>query len=319
VSFTLRAREMCAPIGIAPDRAAEAPKGSILAGPAPKADAPPESRSATPTALAHLRGCISSLMLIPSRRLRPMPRYRYALSTIPRIRTHGARSETTASSLGNASRLGYVFMEIVHVWGVKRRMAGAAKSRSDTSKWIRGRSAHLRGALLGLVLERPSHGGELANRLATRLGETWRIDSNDIYRLLQNLQDEGLVLAREEPRRDKRLGTRIVFHPTEQTSAALTRWIETLLPRETFRLGLHAKLAVAREQDVPGLRSALNQHKRECLTLATMMGAGDGEPRSWNALFMDCTRDGIHHMLQTELDWVNRTLRRIDEYAARRP
>jgi DNA-binding PadR family transcriptional regulator len=196
-------------------------------------------------------------------------------------------------------------------------MVVVAEGKSGAAKWIRGRSAHLRGALLGLVLERPSHGGELANRLAMRLGETWRIDSNDVYRLLQNLLDEGLVEVREEPRRDKRPGTRIVYHPTELTSPALTRWIETLLPRETFRLGLHAKLAVAREQDVPGLRSALAQHRRECLTLATMMCPGDGEPGSWGALFMDCTRDGIHQMLQTELDWVNRTLRRIDEYAAR--
>jgi hypothetical protein len=126
-----------------------------------------------------------------------------------------------------------------------------------------------------------------------------------------------LVCVREEPRRDKRPGTRIVYHPTERTSAALTRWIETLLPRETFRLGLHAKLAVAREHDLPGLRSALRQHRRECLELATMMCPGEGEPGSWGALLMDCTRDGIHQMLQTELDWVARTLTRIDEYAAR--
>lgn len=197
-------------------------------------------------------------------------------------------------------------------------MVGAVRSKSGEAKWIRGRSTHLRGALLGLVLERPSHGGELANRLRTRLGDTWRVDSNDVYRLLQNLQDEGLVCAREEPRRDKRMGTRIVFHPTEHTSAALTRWIETLLPRETFRLGLHAKLAVAREQDIPGLRHALKQHQRECLSLVTKMAPGDGEPGSWAALLMDCTRDGIHQMLQTEVDWVNRTLTRIDEYADRR-
>jgi DNA-binding PadR family transcriptional regulator len=172
--------------------------------------------------------------------------------------------------------------------------------------------------LLGLVLERPSHGGELAHRLSRRLGETWRIDSNDVYRLLGNLEDEGLIVAREQPRRDKRPGTRVVYHPTELTSTALTRWIETLLPRETFRLGLHAKLAVAREQDIPGLRSALVQHRRECLRLAAAVSPSDGEPRSWGDLFMDCTRDGVQQMLQTELDWVNRTLRRIDEYAARR-
>lgn len=197
-------------------------------------------------------------------------------------------------------------------------MVQAASQAGSAAKWMRGRSTHMRGALLGLVLERPGHGGELANRLVTRLGDTWRIDANDVYRLLKELEAEGLVSAREEHRRDKRLGTQVVYHPTGRTSAALTRWVETLLPREPFRLGLHAKLAVAREQDLPGLRIALNQYKRECLLLAQMMCPGDGEPASWLALFMDCTRDGIHRMLQSEVDWATRTLRRIEEYAAQR-
>ncbi len=212
-----------------------------------------------------------------------------------------------------------MFRWIVKIGGVTSGIGHAATGVSGTQRWMRGRSAHLRGALLGLVLERPGHGGELANRLHTRLGETWRLDANDIYRLLEGLEAEGLISAREEPRRDRRLGTRVVYHPTEQTSAALTHWIETLLPREPFRLGLHAKLAVARERDLPGLRLALNQYTRECLVLATLMVPGDGEPSSWSALFMDCTRDGIHRMLQSEIDWVARTLRRIDEYADQRP
>jgi DNA-binding PadR family transcriptional regulator len=182
---------------------------------------------------------------------------------------------------------------------------------------MRGRSTHLRGVLLGLVLERPGHGGELANRLLVRLGETWRFESNDVYRLLVRLEAEGLVEAREEPWRDKRMGVRVVYHPTGQTSVALSRWVETLLPREPFRLGLHAKLAVARREDLPGLRSALGQYKRECLMLAQAVQPGEDEPRSWAALCMDCTRDALHRMLQTELDWANRTLQRIEEYAGR--
>lgn len=194
-------------------------------------------------------------------------------------------------------------------------MAQTLMEQRGGEKWIRGRSSHLRGALLGLVIERPSHGGELANRLSMRLGGTWRIDSNDIYRLLANLEAEGLICAREEPQPNKRLGTRVVYHPTERTAGALTRWIETLLPRETYRLGLHAKLAVARERDLPGLRSALRQHRSECLELAGAMHPVEGDPGSWPALLMDCTRDGIYQLLQTELDWTERTLQRIDEYA----
>ena len=183
---------------------------------------------------------------------------------------------------------------------------------------MRGASAPLRGALLGLLLERPGHGGELANRLISRLGETWRIDPNDVYRLLERLEAEGLASSREESRRGNQRRTRLVYHPTEETSGALTVWMETLLPREPVRLGLQAKLAVAREQDVRRLRVALTEYQRECLVLAQLVSPTDGEVRSWTALFMDCTRDAVYGMLQAEIEWANRTRQRIDEYAARR-
>lgn len=67
------------------------------------------------------------------------------------------------------------------------------RSAAEEMKWMRGPSASLRGALLGLVLERSGHSYELANRLVVRLGETWRIDSKDVYRLLKQLEDAGLV------------------------------------------------------------------------------------------------------------------------------
>lgn len=183
-------------------------------------------------------------------------------------------------------------------------------------KWMRGASTSLRGALLGLVLERPGHGGELANRLRSRLGETWRIDGNDVYRLLEALQGEGLVSCSEEPIRGRR-GTRVVYHPTASTSTAVADWMATLLPREPTRRGIEAKLAVAREQDVPSLRMALQQYERECLSLVQMIPPNDGEPRSWTMLFLACNHDGVQRALQAEIDWVGRTLRRIEEYAAR--
>jgi DNA-binding PadR family transcriptional regulator len=181
---------------------------------------------------------------------------------------------------------------------------------------MRGGSTHIRGALLGLLLERPGHGGELANRLHMRLGETWRVDNSDVYRLLEGLEEDGLAVAREEPKPGKRIGTRVVYHPTDRTPEALTVWIEMLLPREPFRLGLHAKLAVARGDDVGRLGVALKEHRRECLTLAQMVSPSDASPGSWGALFLDCTRDGVYGMLQAEIDWANRTLSRIEEYAS---
>lgn len=179
---------------------------------------------------------------------------------------------------------------------------------------MRGASTPLRGALLGLLLERPGHGGDLASRMRMRLGEAWRMDSNDVYRLLEGLEAEGLIIATEEPIKGKRVGTRVVYHPTEQASAAVEDWMQTLLPREPVRRGIEAKLAVAREHDLPSLRRALRQYERECLELAQMIPSTAELPCSWTALLLDCTRDGIRRILRSEMDWANHTITRIERY-----
>jgi DNA-binding PadR family transcriptional regulator len=194
-----------------------------------------------------------------------------------------------------------------------------ARGSPEKTKWMRGQSTPLRGALLGLLLERPGHGGDLANRLAVRLGETWRVDTNDVYRLLDQLESTGLASSRDEPRRGSRRRTHLVYHPTEATSEALTLWMETLLPREPVRLGLQAKLSVARQQDAPRLLIALKAYEHECLVLAHLVCSTDGEALSWPALYMDCTRDAVYAQLQSEVDWAGRTRRRISEFSERGP
>lgn len=184
----------------------------------------------------------------------------------------------------------------------------------EKRSWMRGTSTPLRGALLGLLLERPGHGGDLANRLAARLGQTWRVDTNDVYRLLEQLERTGLAISREEPRRRGSRRTHLVYHPTAETPHALTLWMETLLPREPVRLGLQAKLSVARPQDAPRLLVALRAYERECLLLARVVTPSEGEARSWAGLCMDCTREAVYAQLQTEVDWAARTRRRINEF-----
>src|SRR6202007_854922 len=120
---------------------------------------------------------------------------------------------------------------------------------------------------------------------------TWRIDTNDVYRLLDQLVADGLLEAQEEPRRENRRRPRLVYHPTEQAEGAMTAWMETLLPREPVRLGLHAKLAVARDDDAQRLLVALLEYERECLRLAQLVApASRACEHSWTALVTDCTR-----------------------------
>ncbi|HYB24934.1 MAG TPA: PadR family transcriptional regulator [Solirubrobacteraceae bacterium] len=188
----------------------------------------------------------------------------------------------------------------------------------EKTRWMRGPSTPLRGALLGLLLERPGHGGDLANRLAARLGETWRVDTNDVYRLLEQLEKTGLAVSRDEPKRNNHRRTHLVYYPTDETSEALTLWMETLLPREPVRLGLQAKLSVAREQDAPRLLQALKAYERECLMLAQLVTPIDSRGRSWTALCLDSTRDAVFSQLQIEVQWAQRTRGRINEFLEHR-
>jgi DNA-binding PadR family transcriptional regulator len=190
-------------------------------------------------------------------------------------------------------------------------MAGLSPEKT---RWMRGPSTPLRGALLALLLERPGHGGDVANRLAGRLGETWRVDTNDVYRLLEQLERNGLALSREEPKRSDTRRTHLVYHPTAAASSALTLWMETLLPREPARLGLQAKLSVAREQDAPRLLVALHAYERECLALARRAAPGEQEPRSWAGMCIGCTREAVVGQLQSDVEWARRTRRRIEEF-----
>lgn len=193
---------------------------------------------------------------------------------------------------------------------------GRAATQGRTTGWMRGASASVRGALLGLIMERPGHGGDLANRLQARLGQTWRLDPNDVYRLLEKLQQEDLVEAREEARsRNGRATT--IYHPTQGTPGALTAWMETLLPREPVRLALQAKLAVARPEDAPRLIVALRDYEQSCLSLAQLVTPSSGESRSWTALCMDCTRDAAFTQLHAEINWAARTRQRLAEQAWR--
>lgn len=192
-----------------------------------------------------------------------------------------------------------------------------ASASPEKTRWMRGPSTPMRGALLGLLLERPGHGGDLANRLAARLGETWRVDTNDVYRLLEQLEKTGLAVSRAEPKRNNHRRTHLVYHPTEETPAALTLWMETLLPREPVRLGLQAKLSVAREQDAQRMLYALRAYERECLVLAHLVAPSDGEARSWTALCLDCTREAVYAQLQAEVDWAASTRQRINEFRER--
>jgi DNA-binding PadR family transcriptional regulator len=194
------------------------------------------------------------------------------------------------------------------------RAPDSAKARG----WMRGAATPVRGVLLGLLLERPDAGSEFAARLRERLGETWRIEAKSVYRLLDQLEREGLAVARLQPIGASERRAQVVYHPTDKTAAALSCWMETLLPREPVRLGVHAKVAVAREEDAERLLVALQAYERECLQL-TLLASAVKDTSSWSMLMLDCAHDSIRATLNAEIDWVGRARARIEHHLTNAP
>ena len=88
--------------------------------------------------------------------------------------------------------------------------SGRGKGRKGHGGPRRGffRQGEVRLALLSLLADGPAHGYELMKRLEERSGGMYRASAGTVYPVLQQLEDEDLIRAKEED------GKRI-FHLTE--------------------------------------------------------------------------------------------------------
>jgi DNA-binding PadR family transcriptional regulator len=182
--------------------------------------------------------------------------------------------------------------------------------------WMRG-SSPLKGALLGLLLQSPGYGYDLANRLNRRLGPAWQIEAKGLYPMLQQLERANLVSSRRVAAHGP-TGQRLIYSPTERAEAALTEWMVAGSLAEPQRGELQAKLAVARTEDVPRLLVALDVYERHCQTLIGASSEEFPKAHSWMALAMHLTRAAVLTRLRAELEWIAFARREIAAFATAR-
>jgi len=174
-----------------------------------------------------------------------------------------------------------------------------------TRQWMRGTSTPLKGALLGLLLERPSHGYGLASRLDARLGPAWRIERQSLYRLLDQLESAGLVRHVIEPVPDSPRQQRAVYYPTELAQEARNEWFAAPPAKSVVRADIYARLALSSEEDAPGLLRALHEYRIQLLEAIEENAATETKKVSWLGMVINLSRAAVDKRLRAEVDWIS--------------
>jgi PadR family transcriptional regulator, regulatory protein AphA len=104
-------------------------------------------------------------------------------------------------------------------------------------------------ALLGLLLDGPGHGYELARQFAadTELGKVCRLEMSMLYGLLKKLEREGLLVGKDEPVTEHK--SRRIIELTPVGRAEFEAWLaEPVLHNREIRVSFLVKLYFARQR-----------------------------------------------------------------------
>jgi DNA-binding PadR family transcriptional regulator len=171
-------------------------------------------------------------------------------------------------------------------------------------------------AVLGLVIERPGYGYDLARRLRERFGSSGFAPTG-VYSALDQLSAEGLVRAagaRPGGGASERAAPRTVYEATPQGQRQFDRWMAASAPPAHVRDELNMKLSLSRARDLPSLVEQARAQEAQCLQRLEAIRRGDaGERRpaqgaelAWPRVAALLVRDAEVRQLQTRIEWLQR-------------
>jgi DNA-binding PadR family transcriptional regulator len=122
-----------------------------------------------------------------------------------------------------------------------------------------------RHALLGLLLDRDSYPYELADRLASRLGPAWDVNSGQASQICRSLEREGMIERVEQAgeSRDRRQVYRISPRGAERFESWFS---QTAVSVPRSRRPLLVKLALAGPDRLQAAHEQIDVHERACAT-----------------------------------------------------
>jgi DNA-binding PadR family transcriptional regulator len=167
-----------------------------------------------------------------------------------------------------------------------------------------------RHAVLGLVIERPGYGYQLARRLEERCG-SWRWEPSGVYSALDQLErDEHVLGDREKGSRSAGRGApRVIYTATPKGRDFFAEWLLGASPPSPARQELDLKILLSGPEFLPRLIDQTWGQEQQCMdelrALTSAMPAGAVDPSSsWGEAAVILQRNAEIKLLQVRIEWL---------------
>lgn len=171
----------------------------------------------------------------------------------------------------------------------------------------RGAAEPARFALLGLLLDKPAHGYDLARHFArgSALGDVIHLSPSHLYALLARLERDGLIAG--EVQDAGALPQRRVYRLTESGRDAVDRWIDQPVshPRD-MRLDFPLKLYMARSSGDARVAELIDRQRAIFHAYIERLQSQENPGATpEDAAFIDLMRQGRIGRARSALDWLD--------------
>jgi DNA-binding PadR family transcriptional regulator len=166
-------------------------------------------------------------------------------------------------------------------------------------------------AVLGLVIERPGYGYDLAQRLDQRCG-SWGWEPTGVYGALDSLARSGHVRSRgaKRPRAPGRAAPRLVYEATPEGLDFFSAWMHSTSTPKPIRQELDLKLLFSSPEFLPDLIDQTWSHEQHCLNQLSKLTSGASQPTQSGLPGLSELAHQLHtnaevRLLQARIEWLH--------------
>jgi DNA-binding PadR family transcriptional regulator len=163
-------------------------------------------------------------------------------------------------------------------------------------------------AVLGLVIEQPGYGYQLARRLEERCA-AWGWEPSGVYSALDSLVREGNVrsVRGKGSGATGRAAPRAIYEATEKGQDFFKEWMFETAPPSPVRQELDLKILFSGPEFLPRLIDQTWAQEQRCmddLRSLTALSQPGGRPMSWREAAVVLQRDAEIKLLQVRIEWL---------------